>query len=105
MSQPTALAEHAAQPARASGPSNTAAPFRNGHLNLDTFSPVNQNGSFEFDRILKSGKVYRRVKNKHASPPQWSLLMSSPQLTNMADLRTLLEARLPRPPAKSVIGL
>lgn len=36
---------------------------RNGHLNLDTFSPVNQNGSFEFDRVLKSGEVHKRTKN------------------------------------------
>ncbi|KAL8710056.1 MAG: hypothetical protein Q9220_005327 [cf. Caloplaca sp. 1 TL-2023] len=36
---------------------------RSGHLNLDTFSPVNQNGSFEFDRVLKSGEVYKRTKN------------------------------------------
>ncbi|KAL8803644.1 MAG: hypothetical protein Q9182_003059 [Xanthomendoza sp. 2 TL-2023] len=35
---------------------------RSGHLNLDTFSPVNQNGSFEFDRVLKSGVVYKRTK-------------------------------------------
>ena len=44
--------------------------FRNGHLghvNLDTFSPVNENGSFEFDRVLKTGKVLRRVKHKHVS--------------------------------------
>ncbi|KAL8770890.1 MAG: hypothetical protein Q9209_003541 [Squamulea sp. 1 TL-2023] len=35
---------------------------RSGHLNLDTFSPVNQNGSFEFDRVLKSGEVYKRTR-------------------------------------------
>lgn len=40
---------------------------RNGHVNLDTFSPVNENGSFEFDRVLKTGKVHRRVKHKHVS--------------------------------------
>ncbi|KAN0080483.1 hypothetical protein V8E54_003687 [Elaphomyces granulatus] len=31
--------------------------LRTGHLNLDTFSPVNENGSFEFDRVLKRGMV------------------------------------------------
>lgn len=36
--------------------------LRSGHLNLDTFSPVNQNGSFEFDRVLKSGEVYKRTR-------------------------------------------
>lgn len=35
---------------------------RSGHLNLDTFSPVNQNGSFEFDRVLKSGELYKRTR-------------------------------------------
>ena len=31
------------------------------HLGLDTFSPVNQNGSFEFDRVIKSGYVQKRT--------------------------------------------
>lgn len=45
--------------------------FRTGHLNLDTFSPVDQNGSFSFDRVLKSGKVQRRTKRKGAWKPSW----------------------------------
>ena len=36
--------------------------MRSGHLNLDTFSPVNQNGSFAFDRVLKSGQVNKRTR-------------------------------------------
>ena len=36
--------------------------IRNGHSNLDVFSPVNQNGSFEFDRVLKSGEVCKRTR-------------------------------------------
>ena len=48
-----------------------APPSRNGHVNLDTFSPVNENGSFEFDRVLKSGKVSRRVKHKHVFRASW----------------------------------
>ncbi|KAL8980754.1 MAG: hypothetical protein Q9205_004261 [Flavoplaca limonia] len=43
---------------------------RTGHLNLDTFSPVNQNGSFEFDRVLKSGEVYKRTRKTK----QWKKL-------------------------------
>ena len=35
---------------------------RNGHLSLDTFSPVNENGSFAFDRVLRSGEVNKRTK-------------------------------------------
>ncbi|KAM5473753.1 hypothetical protein MferCBS49748_000717 [Microsporum ferrugineum] len=38
---------------------------------LDTFSPVNENGSFEFDRVLKRGKVLRRSKSKHAFKSSW----------------------------------
>ncbi|KAJ5678002.1 uncharacterized protein N7477_003635 [Penicillium maclennaniae] len=48
-----------------------APPSRNGQVNLDTFSPVNENGSFEFDRVLKSGKVFRRVKHKHVFRASW----------------------------------
>ncbi|KAL4802257.1 hypothetical protein BDV18DRAFT_147142 [Aspergillus unguis] len=51
-------------------PSSNAAPLRNSHL-LDTFSPVNENGSFEFDRVLKSQKVNRRVKPKHVFRAFW----------------------------------
>lgn len=45
--------------------------LRNGQVNLDTFSPVNENGSFEFDRVLKSGRVLRRVKHKHVFRASW----------------------------------
>lgn len=44
---------------------------RNGQVNLDTFSPVNENGSFEFDRVLKIGRVARRVKHKHVFRASW----------------------------------
>ncbi|KAH8425326.1 PH domain-containing protein [Aspergillus melleus] len=47
------------------------ATYRSGHVNLDTFSPVNENGSFEFDRVLKTGRVNRRVKHKHAFRASW----------------------------------
>jgi hypothetical protein len=36
---------------------------------LENFSPVNQNGSFEFDRVIKSGYVQKRTsKTKVGSP-------------------------------------
>lgn len=35
------------------------------------FSPVDQNGSFCFDRVIKRGRVNRRVKNKGAWKPSW----------------------------------
>ncbi|MCJ1471318.1 hypothetical protein MMC07_009966 [Pseudocyphellaria aurata] len=33
-----------------------------GHWGREPFSPVNQNGSFEFDRVLKNGEVYKRTR-------------------------------------------
>ncbi|KAH9216002.1 hypothetical protein DL95DRAFT_297767 [Leptodontidium sp. 2 PMI_412] len=47
-------------------PSVSASRIRNSHLALDTFSPVNQNGSFEFDRVLKSGVVSKRTRKTKA---------------------------------------
>jgi len=44
----------------------SASRIRNSHLALDTFSPVNQNGSFEFDRVLKSGLVSKRTRKTKA---------------------------------------
>lgn len=35
---------------------------KNQYLGLDAFSPVNQNGSFDFDRVLKSGDVNKRSR-------------------------------------------
>ncbi|MCJ1308940.1 hypothetical protein MMC25_002595 [Agyrium rufum] len=53
-------------PPRSLPPSMTTPPtmsgIRSGHLNLDVFSPVNQNGSFEFDRVIKSGELYKRSR-------------------------------------------
>lgn len=47
---------------------------RNSHLALDTFSPVNQNGSFEFDRVLKSGYVQKRTRKTKAWKPIFLVL-------------------------------
>ena len=43
-------------------PPSSSSKLRNSLLQLDTFSPVNQNGSFEFDRVLKSGLVQKRTR-------------------------------------------
>lgn len=40
---------------------NVAARFMNQH-SLDSYSPVNQNGSFEFDRVIKSGYLQKRTQ-------------------------------------------
>ena len=45
-----------------------AGQLRSGHLNLDVFSPVNQNGSFEFDRVLKHGDVQIRSRKTKVRP-------------------------------------
>ncbi|KAH0547532.1 hypothetical protein FGG08_000257 [Glutinoglossum americanum] len=47
---------------------------RNIHLSLDTFSPVNQNGSFEFDRVLKCGIVQKRTRKTKTWKPIYLVL-------------------------------
>lgn len=47
------------------------ASYKSGQLTLDTFSPVNQDGCFEFDRVIKSSRVNQRVKRKGAWRPSW----------------------------------
>ncbi|KAK3340084.1 hypothetical protein B0H65DRAFT_248868 [Neurospora tetraspora] len=46
-------------------PPSTAVRLRS-NLAGETFSPVNQNGSFEFDRVLKSGYVQKRTSKTKA---------------------------------------
>ncbi|KAL1966776.1 hypothetical protein VTN77DRAFT_3741 [Rasamsonia byssochlamydoides] len=70
--KPVQLSDRNARPLSPSGPSHApSTTYRNGHLNLNTFSPVNENGSFEFDRVLKRGKVYCRIKSRHAFKASW----------------------------------
>lgn len=67
----TASARDDAEALRSSaGPPQTAATRLRSCLTLDTYSPVNQNGSFEFDRVIKSGYVQKRTqKTKVERPP------------------------------------
>ncbi|TVY89792.1 putative PH domain-containing protein [Lachnellula willkommii] len=58
-------------------PSTSASRIRNSHLPLDSFSPVNQNGSFEFDRVLKSGYVQKRTRKTKAWKPIYLVLRSN----------------------------
>ncbi|KKY27934.1 putative ph domain protein [Phaeomoniella chlamydospora] len=58
-------------PAALADATNAPQSLKSNHLNLDMFSPVNQNGSFEFDRVLKSERVHRRIKKKGAWKPSW----------------------------------
>ncbi|KAL1302413.1 hypothetical protein AAFC00_002808 [Neodothiora populina] len=43
--------------------------LRSGQLHLDTFSPINQNGAFEFDRVIKSGTVSKRTRKTKTWKP------------------------------------
>ena len=57
-------------PGKATLPAPLSVPgMRSGHLNLDTFSPVNQNGSFAFDQVLKSGEVNKRTRKTKVRIP------------------------------------
>lgn len=42
--------------------SRSSEAMHNNKLQLDVISPVNQNGSFEFDRVVKSGTVLKRTR-------------------------------------------
>ena len=53
-----------------------SSPTRNWNV---PFSPVNENGSFESDRVLKCSKVYRLRRNKHVSADKRTL---APLLAN-----------------------
>ncbi|KAJ6005902.1 hypothetical protein N7451_003846 [Penicillium sp. IBT 35674x] len=97
-------------------------PSRNGHMNLDTFSPVNENGSFEFDRVLKSGRVSRRVKHKHVFRASWkpAYLVLRPNLLsvykdeettrlrvsiNLSDVTAVASVKSPRSHRQYVFGV
>ena len=70
---------------------------RNGHLSLDILSPVNQNGSFEFDRVLKSGEVYKRTRKTRVFYPTFH---SERPLICVA-----MEKISPRPPSESSLNI
>jgi hypothetical protein len=40
---------------------------------IDIMSPVNQNGCFEFDRIIKAGTVVKRTRKTKARTPPTSM--------------------------------
>ncbi|KAL8719253.1 MAG: hypothetical protein Q9225_003712 [Loekoesia sp. 1 TL-2023] len=61
-----------------------------GEARIDTFSPVNQNGSFEFDRVLKSGEVYKRTKKTK----QWKKIYLVLRPNLLSAYKTSSEERL-----------
>ncbi|MCJ1420583.1 hypothetical protein MMC32_006941 [Xylographa parallela] len=96
----------------------SGASIRNGHLNLDVFSPVNQNGSFEFDKVLKSGEVYKRTrktkqwKRYHLvlRPNLLSVYKSSSEeklqkQINLSDLTAVAYLKDPKDRRQNIFGL
>lgn len=99
-----------------------APPSRNGQGILDTFSPVNEHGSFAFDRVLKTGKVFRRVKHKHVFRASWksAYLVLRPNLLSvykdeeatrlrvaitLSDVTAVATVKTPRSSRKHVFGI
>ncbi|KYG47680.1 hypothetical protein M433DRAFT_40198, partial [Acidomyces richmondensis BFW] len=87
-------------------------------LTLDTLSPVTQNGSFEFDRIIKSGEVNKRTRKTKSWKPVFIVLR--PNLLsiyrdkdesklrhqiNLSDLTAVARQKDPRRKDKHVFGL
>ena len=63
-------------------PPQTTAPgsrSRN-RLTADAYSPVNQNGSFEFDRVIKSGYVQKRTQKTKVWPTFKKSYMNLPRM-------------------------
>lgn len=99
-----------------------APPSRNGQVIPDTFSPVNEHGSFAFDRVLKTGKVFRRVKHKHVFRASWksAYLVLRPNLLSvykdeettrlrvsisLSDVTAVAAVKTPRSNHKYVFGI
>jgi len=92
--------------------------LRSGHLTLDTMSPVNQNGSFEFDRVIKAGEVLKRTRRTKSWKPIHIVLRPNllsiyrdtdetklrHQIT-LSDLTAVARQRDPRGKAQHVFGL
>jgi len=93
-----------ARPQSLAGPSHYSASVRTGHLNLDTFSPVNEHGSFEFDRVLKRGKVFGKIKSRHVSFRSDQSLAGCRTYITCVSIRTgiqsVVETLLPSSPAE-----
>ena len=70
-----------------------------GEARIDTFSPVNQNGSFEIDRVLKSGLVYKRTKKTKVKYTRIDLIVS------LIRCAPAMEEDLPCPPSKSSLSI
>ncbi|KAF2138666.1 uncharacterized protein K452DRAFT_311154 [Aplosporella prunicola CBS 121167] len=92
--------------------------IRNHHLGMDVFSPVNQNGSFEFDRVLKSGEAQKRTRKTKTWKtiylvlrPHTLSIYKDREETKLrhqiilTDLTAVARQRDPKKKAKNVFGL
>ncbi|KAI6874526.1 hypothetical protein KC334_g18480, partial [Hortaea werneckii] len=90
----------------------------NPRLTLDTFSSVNQNGSFDFDRIIKSGEVLKRTRKTKSWKPVFIVLRPNllsiyrdKQETklrhqiNLVELTAVARQKDPRRKDKHIFGL
>ncbi|TKA76703.1 hypothetical protein B0A55_03939 [Friedmanniomyces simplex] len=92
--------------------------LKSANLTLDTMSPVTQNGSFEFDRIIKSGQVLKRTRKTKSWKPIFIVLR--PNLLSMyrdkkeaklrhqislSDLTAVARQKDPKRKGKYVFGL
>ncbi|GAB7357918.1 hypothetical protein MBLNU230_g0085t1 [Neophaeotheca triangularis] len=105
-------------PTTAATPASVSNIQRNERLAIDTFSPVNQNGSFEFDRIIKQGEVLKRTRKTKAwksiyivlRPNLLSIYRDSSESKlrhqiNLSDLTAVARQKDPKRKSKQVFGL
>lgn len=88
------------------------------HLGLNTVSPVNQKGHFEFDRVIKAGPALKRTRKTKSwrsvylvLRPNLLSIYRNPDETklrhkiNLSDLTAVARQRDPKGKAKHVFGL
>ncbi|KAK3721548.1 hypothetical protein LTR37_003104 [Vermiconidia calcicola] len=106
------------EPVSSLGIPPSARSFRTSNLTLDTFSPVTQNGSFEFDRIIKQGGVLKRTRKTKSWKPIFMVLRphilsiyrdkNETKLRhqiNLSDLTAVARQKDPKRKEKHIFGL
>lgn len=89
---PTPIIDVSIPPSSISLPNDPNSRMRS-RLALDTYSsPVNQNGSFEFDRVVKSGYLQKRTQKTKVCPNATATRYATPLTVSLG-----LEVNLPCP--------
>ncbi|KAI8952354.1 PH domain-containing protein [Xylaria longipes] len=86
-------------------PLNSAMNRLRNQLTLSTSSPVNQNGSFEFDRILKSGYVQKRTQKTKVWKPVYLVLRPNALYMYKSDKESKLRHKLHLSDLSAVVPL